>query len=136
MLILPISCKKKHFVHQPINFSFADSIAGTYVGTRYTFVGPWTFTPPVVDTISVEVLDKRTDKICTFYIDCFDEEIILREDKKFTTKWRYMEASGGDPFTQEDVTKSEFSGDTLLYTENYRDKINDFVRYKLILVKQ
>lgn len=136
MLLFAISCKKRHFEHQAISFSFADSIPGTYVGTRYAFTGPWTGAQPIIDTISVDVLDKRTDKICKFYIDCFNEEVILSENKQFATKWRYMEVSGGDYFTQEYVTKSEFSGDTLFYTENYRNKITDFVRYRLILVKQ
>ena len=134
LLFATSSCKKEHFEHQPINFSFADSIAGTYVGVRMKRA--YQSYPEIYDTISVKVIDKRTNQLCKFYLECFDQEVILSENKSYKTSWRYRTDAGGYEFAQVNVALSCFQGDTLFYTESYRDKYNLYDTYRLKLIKQ
>ena len=86
VIFIAFGCKKDKFEHKPINFSYADDIAGTYVGLRtkhplYWGGNPATFQP--VDTITVIVEDRRTDKVCNFYISYFNKEFMIKPDKYF-----------------------------------------------------
>lgn len=87
VILLAFGCKKNQFKQKHFDFSYADDIAGTYVGIR-TLDGPvyWGMPPGTMDlsdTITVVVEDRRTDKVCSFYIDYLEKEFNVQPDGVF-----------------------------------------------------
>ena len=127
IILLVLGCKKEQFEHGPIDFKYADNIAGTYIGIR-TKDGPIYWTAPEgalnpIDTITVVVEDHRTDKVCSFYIDYFDNEFIVKPNGNFIDDY----SSFGDPGASTGSTyRGYFKGDTLIYTNT-----TDFYKYNV-----
>lgn len=86
-MLFTFGCKKNKFEHKSPDFSYADDISGTYIGTRTKDNPSWWGAPPgaiqKVDTITVIVEDRRTNSVCGFHIDYFDKEFIIRPNNYF-----------------------------------------------------
>lgn len=129
-----MGCKK--FDHGPIDFSYADGIAGTYIGIRENHDSephPPNYSP--IDTITVVVEDHRTDKVCAFYIDYFHQDYIVKPNGDFVDIYQSYNENTGD-YTSVHHS-GYFKGDSLLYTQktNYT-KWSNGPWFKLKLVKQ
>lgn len=116
LTLLATGCKKEKFEHKPIDFSYADDIAGTYVGVRtkhplYWGGNPATFQP--VDTVTVIVEDRRTDKVCIFHIGYFNKEFIIKPNKFFINE---SSTSGGGSNSYRNTYAGYFEGDILYYS--------------------
>lgn len=89
--------------HGEIDFTFADSIAGTYVGDRIL-----NSSPIHADTsqITVQVIDLRTKYECKFYIDYIDDTVYLVRNGWFETKWDDTQNSSHQGFTHKNYFKN------------------------------
>lgn len=83
VIFLAFGCEKDQFKHKHFDFSYADNIAGTYVGIR-KFHTPGK--APISGTITVVVEDRRSDKVCNFYIDYFNREFNVKPNGVFEDK--------------------------------------------------
>lgn len=106
----------ENFIHEPINFSFADSIAGIYVGSKITNSGPPNFIISE-EQVSITVTDVRTEKECRFYVDLFDENVLVLRNGSFETSWNYIPFDPGNGSIY--LTQSEFLSDSLHLEENF-----------------
>lgn len=83
-VFLSVSCKKETFNHQPISYSYANSIAGIYHGiVHYHSLNYYDSTANTSDTIDAHVTDLRTDKSCLFNIDIINATDYLSPDGYF-----------------------------------------------------
>lgn len=73
---------KETYDQKPIDFSFADSIAGVYIGDAYIAYSP---SPSDIDTVNliINVIDYRTDYECKFYIDYLQDTVLLYTNGHF-----------------------------------------------------
>lgn len=132
-ILLTFGCiKEPTFEHSEINFSFADSIPGTYTGTKIINTGPPNFTE-YVSTFSVIVTDNRTTKECKFFVDLFNEQILLLQDGTFSTSWNFYPV---EPSNASVWLSSKFSNDTLYLEENYYSKMLNYTTYSFVGVRQ
>ena len=125
-----LSCQKElpSFAHSDIDFSFADSIAGTYMGNLHTESGPPLML--VNDTIiNIEVIDARTSKECKFYVDYFNSYIYVSKDLSFYSTFYYYSV---DAY----LTESKFDSSYLYVTEDYYNKYVTFDPFTFVGEKQ
>lgn len=138
LILFTLSCKKEEFDQGPIDFSYADDIAGTYIGIR-TKNGPtyWGAPPGLLnlkDTITVVVEDRRTDKVCSFYIDYFDKEFMVNPSFVFINE----QSNSGGGYSVGQTYYGYFNEGVLHYSQRteYYKYPQVFYPVKLKLYKQ
>lgn len=112
------SCEKKKIEVKSLDFSYADDISGTYVGTRRRDLGPYAPSEHqniIFDTIVVEITDHRNSRTCEFRLDIWDEPIILRPDMTYTTTFQFKTEHGHHDWGELSIKDGVFR-----YAEYYR----------------
>ncbi len=125
-----LGCEKDEppeFTHSSIDFSFADSIPGDYLGNLHINKGPIDFIEK--DTlISFQVIDARTDKECRFYVDYFGTDIYLYRNFSFTTTWHHNYKAY--------KSQARFNDGKMYVTERYSSKYLNYEPFVFVGVKQ
>ncbi len=122
LTLLTTGCKKDKFEHKPIDFSYADDLAGTYVGVRKKDGPLYWGSPPgtyqSIDTITVIVEDRRTEKVCTFHIGYFNKEYIIKPNKYFINE---STTSGGGSNSYRETYVGYFKDGILYYSKKHEN---------------
>lgn len=120
-IVIPPTCES-----DSIDFSFADSIAGTYYGSLKLY-NPSSFIANVDTFIYVNVYDYRTATTCVFYIDYFDKYVyVLPNYNFFAETWEFygQEWFGSKQYLY--LREASFRNNKLKVSEEFSTKLGGF----------